>query len=221
MSEREVALDLPDWIDDHFTDEEHLGEVLDTAIVMARSGHDEDDFLEVVESDASPEALAAIYRVAVAERAAYLADRRAKGIQSNIEDAFDELNERGVLARANFACCGTCASAEILEEFDDSRPWQGYVYFHMQDSENIPEAGNTYLGYGWYVPSRYPTEESWMALSPEERERIYEAEGEKVINEIVRPTLDNYGMTVEWDGDWNRRILVDGIVDYEHDASAL
>ena len=54
---------------------------------------------------------------------------------SNLNRAFAALEEEGVIARQNFTCCGTCASAEIWDEIDDSREWKGYIYFHQQDAE--------------------------------------------------------------------------------------
>ena len=56
---------------------------------------------------------------------------------SNLNRAFAALEEEGIIARQNFTCCGTCASAEIWDEIDDSREWKGYVYFHQQDTESL------------------------------------------------------------------------------------
>lgn len=170
--------------------------------------------LEVYNDEASEEELTEIYRDAWLERKKFFEQREATGARSNIEEAFDDLESKGVLARACFSCCGTCASSEIWGEFDESRPWQGYVYFHWQDAEALVDTDGTYLGYGWYVPSKYPTPESWEALPEAEQQRIYETEGAKVIHDIVIPTLTSHGLTARWDGDWNKRIFVTGVTNY-------
>ncbi|OKL52245.1 hypothetical protein BSZ39_12615, partial [Bowdeniella nasicola] len=95
--------------------------------------------LEACNDKASEEELTEIYRDAWLERKKFFEQREATGTRSNIEEAFDDLESKGVLARACFSCCGTCASSEIWGEFDESRPWQGYVYFHWQDAEALVE----------------------------------------------------------------------------------
>lgn len=79
--------------------------------------------------------------------------------ESKLTNAFTELETIGVLGRQNFSCCGTCGSAEIWDERDDSRAWRGYLYFHQQDAERIPEDRETYVGYGAFLDQFLPEDE--------------------------------------------------------------
>ncbi|MFV0453361.1 MAG: DUF6891 domain-containing protein [Propioniciclava sp.] len=141
------------------------------------------------------------------------AQREAAGVMSNIDRAFGELNARGVVARGNFSCCGSCASREIYGEAPEDGAWLGYVYFHRQDAEEIPEAGRTYLGYGVNLASQIARDE-WDAMSEADRERSYSDKVRQFVAESVRPVLEGNGMQVGWDGDLGMRISVDGIQDY-------
>ena len=68
-----------------------------------------------------------------------------------LELAFDMLDDKDIVARQNFTCCGTCGAAEInleIEEFEAyGRRARGYVFFHQQDTESAVESGNLYLSY--------------------------------------------------------------------------
>jgi hypothetical protein len=115
-----------------------------------------------------------------------------------LDAAFSALEGKGVIARQNFSCCGTCGSGEIWDEIEEARgagkPAHGYAFFHMQDTESAVEGGGLYLNYG------------------------SEEEGEqgalKVAGEIVEE-LHSHGLKTDWDGtvgmrigvplDWNRR----------------
>jgi hypothetical protein len=125
---------------------------------------------------------------------------------TQLAKAFDELAEIGVLARQNFACCGTCASAEIGGECDDTRAWRGYVYFHAQDAERIPESRETYLGYGAFL-EEYLAEADWNALSDQAKDETYA----KIVCELMAEAttvLERHDITVEWNHDLGTRILL-------------
>ena len=124
-----------------------------------------------------------------------------------LDRAFAALAEIGVVARGNFTCCGTCGSAEIGDEIDDSRTWRGYVFFHEQDTESLVETGSTYLNYGVFL-SAYLTEAAWNALSKERKDEVYADHAVTLMRDEVIPILTAHGVPVNWDGDLNRRILL-------------
>lgn len=127
-----------------------------------------------------------------------------------IEVGFDALGEIGVLARANFTCCGTCGAAEIGDERDDSRVWRGYVFFHTQDAANIAHDATTYLSYGIFLDA-YIEEAAWEGLSDEERDRFYWDTTAALVAEEIIPTLERSGLKVSWNGDTGTRILLTDI----------
>ena len=135
---------------------------------------------------------------------------------SNLNRAFAALEEEGVIARQNFTCCGTCASAEIWDEIDDSREWKGYIYFHQQDTESLAESGGTYVGFGSFLA--YPRdEEKWNTLRDAQKEEIsalHEKLSVQLLRETVIPVLEKHGLSVKWNGNYNTRPYIDGVEVY-------
>ncbi|BCJ70298.1 DUF6891 domain-containing protein [Polymorphospora rubra] len=185
--------------------------------IWARIVHGEDDADEFVDAfdleearhGATDEELAAAYEQAVAARRV---QQRGWGeVRSNLSRAFTELNELGVLAREDFTCCGTCAAAEIHDERDESRHWHGYLWFHRQDTESLVASadGSVYLGFGAYPPEDFD-QDAYDALPEAEQQARYQADLERVLDEIAFPVLRGHGMRVEWNRSQSTRILVTG-----------
>ncbi len=130
---------------------------------------------------------------------------------TNLDRAFAGLETVGILARQDFTCCGTCASAEIGDERDDSRTWRGYVYFHTQDTDDLVESRSTYLGYGAFLDA-WLTEQEWDAKSPEGKDRYYTEVTTRLMDE-AQQVAEAEGLTWEWNGDLDLRILI-GNADY-------
>ncbi|MET8283301.1 hypothetical protein [Micromonospora sp. NPDC005174] len=178
-------------------------------------GYDEPgDFLDYLDDDddrhgATAEDLTSAYETALALRREQ--QRGWGAVRSNLTRAFAELNEAGVLARENFSCCGTCASAEIHDERDDSRHWQGYLWFHQQDTESLlaSENGEVYLGYGAYPPVDFD-EAAYSALPEVEQQARYQADLERLLDEVAFPVLRRHGMRVEWNRKQSQRVRVSG-----------
>ncbi|WP_229070943.1 hypothetical protein [Actinoplanes sp. DH11] len=172
------------------------------------------EFVEYLDDDEerhglTDEELAAAYEKALDARRA---QQRGFGtVRSNLTAAFDELNAAGVLARENFSCCGTCASAEIHDERDDSRHWRGYVWYHRQDTESLisSEGGSVYLGYGVYPPAGFD-EDAYAALPEAEQQASYQKDLELLLDETVFPALRRHGMNIQWNRRQTTRILVTG-----------
>ncbi len=106
-----------------------------------------------------------------------------------LDAAFAELERRGIVARQNFSCCGTCGSAEIWDEMVQTRDAGqhviGYTFYHMQDTESAVEGYGLYLNYG-------ATEEGEDAAIA-------------IAQEIVDVLNDN-SFSTEWNGQWSTRI---------------
>ncbi|WP_285558665.1 DUF6891 domain-containing protein [Actinoplanes regularis] len=140
------------------------------------------------------------------------AQQRAWGeVRSNLTLAFTELNELGVLAREDFACCGTCAATEIHDERDDSRHWRGYLWFHQQDTESLVTSadGSVYLGYGAYPPEDFDVA-AYDAMTDSEKAARYQADLERLLDDVVFPVLREHGMQVTWNREKSTRILLTG-----------
>jgi hypothetical protein len=127
--------------------------------------------------------------------------------------AFEALAEVGVLARAGFTCCGTCGSAEIGDERDDSRIWRGYVFYHSQDAERMIEERSTYVGYGAFLGAHL-SEPEWNALDASGQDDFYERITLDLMNREVVPLLRRHGVEVEWDGNFATRILLNNVDHY-------
>lgn len=147
---------------------------------------------------------------------AVLAARRAQQAAWGPDDvlpltaAFDALAEAGIVAREHFSCCGTCGSAEIGGERDDTRTWRGYVYYHQQDTESLISSRSTYVGYGAFLDA-FMTEEEWLALSEQEREETYDRITVDLMNDEVIPVLERHGVNVVWDRRLATRILLEDV----------
>lgn len=125
--------------------------------------------------------------------------------QSALSLAFAELESIEVVARENFTCCGTCADAEIGDERDESQSWRGFVYYHQQDAEQIPEVRQTDIGYGAFL-GEFVAKDKWEALDDSQKQDTYtEIVSALVKNEVV-PILEKHGIGVQWDGDIGTRI---------------
>lgn len=116
-----------------------------------------------------------------------------------LDAAFEELNAAGIMARHNWTCCGTCGAAEMPDEFDRlGGRWQdvpivGYAFYHMQDVESAVDGFGICLDYGSTEPA--PDEAAY------ERQCL-------LVAERVRETLERHGLTVEWNGTYEKRIAV-------------
>ncbi|GIF63797.1 hypothetical protein Ais01nite_18320 [Asanoa ishikariensis] len=181
---------------------------------VVRGEDDASEFVDFLDEDeerhgATDDELSSAYGTAVAAR---LDQQRGFGdVASNLNRAFAELNDVGVLARENFSCCGTCASAEIHDERDDSRHWHGYLWYHQQDTESLLASadGEVYLGYGVYPPEDFD-EAAYEALSEDEKRAGYQADLERVLDEIAFPVLRKHGMRVDWNRNQSKRIRITG-----------
>jgi hypothetical protein len=104
----------------------------------------------------------------------------ANKIARAIDDAFAALREMGFFAKANHTCCQSCGLAEIPEDKE-----MAYVFYHMQDLEDLKQNGACYLAWGGKV-------------------------GEK-FGHTICDTIRKAGLEVDWNGSEHTRIKVCGL----------
>jgi hypothetical protein len=102
-----------------------------------------------------------------------------------LDEAFEELESRGIVCRQNFTCCGTCGAAEIWGEMQAAEtsglPVRGYAFYHVQNTTSAVEGGGLYLHYG----ATDKGEEAALAVA----------------REIV-DVLTAHGLAADWNGSW-------------------
>ncbi len=163
---------------------------------------DDEDYESVTEADLDAmvgEVLAAVR----AEQSTWTAESDS----DRLDRAFAALAERGILARMNFTCCGTCGAAEIGAERDDTRVWRGYTFFHQQDAERLPEGGPLFLSYGVFRPADLPA-----GLPESELEERWRVGITALANEIVA-VLREHDLDASWNQNTGTRLSV-GIDDW-------
>ena len=119
------------------------------------------------------------------ERVAEQATWQGETDPERLTRAFTALQESGITARENFACCRNCGESEIGAAGDpDAR---GYVFFHSQCTDSAAAGHGLMLLYGGFDGSSETTE--------------------AIGHEIVA-ALEAVGLHTEWDGDPGRAITV-------------
>ncbi len=108
-----------------------------------------------------------------------------------LEAAFRDLNESGIVSRQNFSCCSNCGVVEIGDEIRQEMQRgirvRGYVFYHMQDTENAAQGCGLLLNYGVSFGSKASALEVGRAIEAE---------------------LQKHGLTTEWSGETGKRIGV-------------
>jgi hypothetical protein len=158
------------------------------ATTLVRTGfNDRDDVLEAVldsyeselsEADAE-ELVDRLWAARLAEQAGWPKTTEVDRLLAT----FETLDANGIVARADFTCCGNCGHTEIGAEAEDGA--RGYVFFHQQDTERAAEGGGLYLAYGAFG----------------------DGDTVEVGREIVA-ALTAANLPVVWDGTAGQRILV-------------
>ncbi len=122
------------------------------------------------------------------------ADWAGKTDCDRLDRAFEVLNGKCIVARQNFACCLTCGHREIwdeIEEVEKSHPVDGYVFYHLQCTEDAMKSGTLYMAYG----------------SIEEDEECLQRVGHMVVQELCKA-----GLNASWNGNFNSPIVVTDLV---------
>ena len=101
-----------------------------------------------------------------------------------LRDAFAALEDEGIVARADFACCNGCGHAEIGEFLTPDSA--GYVFFHHQDTARAAEGAHLMLRYG----------------------AAAEAGGAVAVGTRIVERMRAAGLPVEWNGNPDTTISV-------------
>lgn len=143
-----------------------------------------------------------------------IAQLKATGFtgETNLNAAFAELRTHGVLALANFSCCGNCGSDEAWNKMQNDPQAHAYLFFHRQDTERLLESRGTYLGFG-YDSHDICSEEEYEKMDDATRETVHEQHIHTLVNDVLRPTFAKYGIDFEWNGNLNTRMYISN-VDY-------
>lgn len=108
-----------------------------------------------------------------------------------LDASLAELEQRGIMCRQNFTCCGTCGIAAIVDLMEAQQKSgtavRGYAFFHEQDTECAVDGSCLYLNYG----SESGENEEAVAIGGE-----------------VAESLRLHGLDVHWNGTIGKRIAV-------------
>ena len=117
-------------------------------------------------------------------------------VRSNILKAFAHLRKRGIIARANFLCCQTCAGYDItqiaVKQVNKGKEVNGCVFWHAQDEQDWQHSGSMYLAFG----DMDSGDIGKIGLETSE------------VGKIVIKALKKYNVPYEWNGSAGRRIKV-------------
>lgn len=113
-----------------------------------------------------------------------MAHQNWEAMQPKIESAFTKLKEQGIRAEMNFSITLTDGISEI---WDDS--FEGYAFYHEQDTERAEESGELVVAYGSMKPDASETD-------------ILSA------GRLVKQALEAEGLYVDWLEDPESRIYV-------------
>jgi hypothetical protein len=175
------------------------------------------DQFEIDDDDRRPEAaVEAAWRQREAEQQTW----REVGDYDRMAAAFARIQQQGVLARMNFACCQNCGIDEIDDERTPLRrpaageyPWRewGYTFFHQQDAERLAaEPAALYLSYSGFRAAPHLDPALVQAARDGDtgaRDQV-RIETDRAVGTIVAAALREHGLTVDWDGDPDERIKV-------------
>jgi len=115
-----------------------------------------------------------------------LDDLVSKDIKQRVNKAFRILRKDGVIARQNFMCCSSCATA-ALEPIWKKTGKTKIVYYHKQDGESFNKGYNLTIRYGH---------------SSDDKDKTRDL-GIHVTNILVF-----VGLVYDWDGDPEKTIQV-------------
>lgn len=110
-----------------------------------------------------------------------------------LDSAFAALNADGIVARQDFSCCNNCGFTEIwdeVEEEEKQRPVEGYVFYHLQCTEQAIKTGQLLMAYGCV----------------EENHDAFLAVANRIVAELRKA-----GLNASWGGTNGHPIVVEGI----------
>ena len=178
MLEPETKLDISSMVRTGFYDRDRLIEVF-TEEMYAPGELDSNDVVSTIDSE---------FVLYEEEKLSYPATTDC----DRLDTAFNNINERGVIALQNAGYTQSDGYEDIndaLSDHPNSKSIIGYCFYHCQDLERAVNGGGLYFAFGPIDPAKEQTD------------------GLKV-GEIVRDELVNAGLLVDWDGTFEKRLSV-------------
>lgn len=117
-------------------------------------------------------------------------------LRDKVLEAFKILRRRGVVCRANFACCGGCASSEIASYMEKSPNKIGAAFWHRQTEQCYQEAKD---GQGRLL-IYFGAKENWATKT---------TLADRWIGYAITDALQEVGLHPDWNGDVDLAIAVD------------
>jgi hypothetical protein len=119
----------------------------------------------------------------------------ARQIATSINDAFEALNYRGVIAIQNAGYTQSDGYSDVGEVYDslDDPSVVDYCFYHGQDLERAVHGEGLYLAFGPIDPRKERTDGSR-------------------VGRVVVEELSKVGLSAEWDGTFKQRIFVPKLV---------
>ena len=124
--------------------------------------------------------------------------------QTKLRKAFSLMRAAGLLARMNYACCGTCASYALGKKAAETRranaaahpsgssilPF-GFAYYHQQDTVGLGEGEDLCIGFGV----------GDFGAGASDREFVK-------VGRIIERCCKEAGLVTDWNGSPSKRVMI-------------
>lgn len=112
----------------------------------------------------------------------------SKGVGNRrlIVKAMRSLKKHGIVAKPNYWCCTTCASAALAWDTEEEG-LKGGVYWHAQNEDDLRQGGDLYIG---FVGAGYDDAKT------------------AAIGKLLADALAKEGLDVMWDGSPDQKVGV-------------
>ena len=122
------------------------------------------------------------------------------GGRTKLTEAFKLLRKEGLVAKQNFACCGSCASYEIGEQArlkakKVGKFPKGSVFYNRQSTQSMYQTGTVYISYGCFE-----------TRNGNKRKECFD---DVEIGEMIVDRMCEVGLVTEWNGDAGKCVNVD------------
>jgi hypothetical protein len=147
---------------------------------------------DILEADADEAFLRAAVRPEFAKKAAAQASWPSRTDCDRLDEAFEELDSRGIIALQNAGMEMSDGLSDVAEVLHQRRRKgvKGYCFYHGQDLERALAGAGLMLAFG--------------DLDKDKRKKTE-------VGRSVKAVLESFGFLVEWNGDPETRLSIPGI----------